>query len=304
MKVFITGISGCVGHYLFDLLANHPEYELYLIVRNRQTLKFDPAAYPQCHFIFDDMRHIEKYGDLLKQMEIVIHLAADWGGHWGNLNYSVSLFNLLDPAVCQKVIYFSTASILGQENKPLPAVEKLGTHYIRSKYQFYKKLPAFPIYPKVITLSPTWVLGGDSLHPYSHATTGIIEMRKWLWLIKFLQADVQFHYIHARDIALITKYLMEHETAEKNFVLGNKMITAQELIKEVAEFYHQRVYCQIPIPNWLINFFIFAGGRWLHSWDKYSLAKRHFVYQTTNCETFGLDNHLITLPQILKSIGL
>lgn len=301
MKVFITGIGGCVGHYLFDILINDPQYELFLLVRNPSRLRFNPKAYPNVTVIKGDLSQIKDFATTVQAADLVIHLAAEWGAHEGNLDYALDLFKLLDPAKCQKVICFSTASILGPENRPLPAVEKLGTHYIRGKYLFYKKLPELPIYPKVTTLFPTWVLGGDSTHPYSHATSGIINLKNWLWLLRFLTVDVRFHFIHARDIALITKYLLEHDTVEKNLVLGNDQITAGQLIKEVATFYGHSVYFQVPIPNWLINLTIFLAGRHLHTWDKYCLAKRHFVYQTTNCETFGLGHDLKTLPQILKT---
>ncbi|MFM7577798.1 MAG: NAD(P)-dependent oxidoreductase, partial [Microcystaceae cyanobacterium] len=33
-RLFITGISGCIGHYLADLLIEQTDYELFLLVRN------------------------------------------------------------------------------------------------------------------------------------------------------------------------------------------------------------------------------------------------------------------------------
>jgi nucleoside-diphosphate-sugar epimerase len=300
-KLFITGIGGCVGHYLFDLFCYDPNYELYLLVRSPEKLKFNPDQFPAVKIIKDDLKNIEKYADLVKQMDYVIHLAADWGGNEGNYDYSLSLLNLLDPAKCKKVIYFSTASILGPDNKPLEEAEKFGTHYIRSKYRMHRYLPRLRIYPNVITLFPTWVLGGDAGHPYSHAMQGVIGLKKWLWLIRFLTADVSFHFIHAKDIALITKYLLETETEEKEFVLGNSPITAGEFIRQTCAYFSLKVYFQLAVPTRLVQFLALLAGRKLHPWDLYSLNRRHFVHKTVNAENFRILSKLKTVSEILQS---
>lgn len=301
-KVFITGASGCVGHYLFDALVNAPDYELYLFVRNPQKLKFDPAAFRNVTLIVDDLKNIGKHAELIKQMDYVVHLAADWAGHKGNLDYTTEFFGLLDPAKCKKVIYFSTASILGPDNKPVPEAETLGTHYVRGKYQLFKKLSTFHIYPNIITLFPTWVLGGDKKHPYSHATQGILNLNKWLWLIRFFTVDASFHYIHARDMAAITKYLMENEVKGNEFILGNEPFTASRFLREVCAYYKVPVYCQVPISLTLVRALAATLGKKLHPWDIYCFKRRHFVYNVVNAATFNLVSKLRTVREILASI--
>lgn len=285
-----------------DELVNNPNYELYLLVRNPQKLKFDPKLFPNITIINDDLKDIEKHADLIKQMDCVIHIAADWGGNEVNYDYTLALFNLLDPGRCKKVIYFSTASILGPDNKPLEEAEKFGTHYIRSKYRFYKKLPELKIYPNVITLFPTWVLGGDKRHPYSHASQGILDLRKWLWLIRFFTVDASFHFIHARDVALIVKYLLEKEVKEKDIIVGNAPITASRFLREVCHFFKVPVYFQLPIPVQLVQFLAFVTGRKLHPWDLYSFNRRHFVYRTISAEMLGIKSNLKTVPEILSDL--
>ncbi|OGB90799.1 hypothetical protein A2625_07145 [candidate division WOR-1 bacterium RIFCSPHIGHO2_01_FULL_53_15] len=287
-KIFVTGIGGCVGHYLFDLLIANPDYDLYLLVRDPSKLLFSPGSYDNVHLIEDDLKNISKYADIIKEMDIVIHAAADWAGHEGNLDYSLELFNLIDPVRCQKVIYFSTASILGENNRPVPEAETLGTHYVRGKYLLHKKLPELPIYPKMITLFPTWVLGGDKLHPYSHASTGIIEAKKWLWLIRFFTVDAKFHFIHAADIARITYYLLENETKEKELVLGNPAITASQFIRQTCRYFRIPVFFQVPISLPFVILLADLTGHKLHPWDLFCFRKRHFVYKTVNASAFNL----------------
>lgn len=287
-KVFITGISGCVGHYLFDELSKKREDHLSLLVRQPQKLKFKPADFPNVTLIQDDLQNIRQYSKLLNAMDQIVHLSADWGSGRGNYEQTLEMFELLDPKRCEKVIYFSTASLLGSDNQPLKEAEMLGTPYIRSKYQFHKKLPELPIYPKVITLFPTWVLGGDETHPYSHASAGIRELKQWLWLIRFFTVDASFHYIHARDIARITSYLLENEVKEREFVLGNPPVTASQFLRETCEFYGQRVYFQIPVSLSLVKLLTFLIGKKLHTWDLFCFKKKHFIYKAHNAETFGL----------------
>jgi len=39
-SIFITGASGCVGHYVVDQLKK--KYQLFLLVRNPEKLKYNP----------------------------------------------------------------------------------------------------------------------------------------------------------------------------------------------------------------------------------------------------------------------
>ncbi len=301
-KLFITGISGCVGHYLFDALADNPDYELYLLVRTPQKLKFDHQSRKNVTIIQNSLENIGKYSALVKQMDYVIHLAATWGSTESNYDESLTFFKLLDPRQCKKAIYFSTASILDSSNQPIEEAGELGTPYIRSKYAFYKKLPELKIFPNVITLFPTWVLGGDEHHLYSHASKGLLEMRKWSWLIRFFTVNASFHFIHARDIALIVKYLLENDVKEKNIVLGNPLITASQFIKKACRFFNKPVYFQVPIFFPMVKTLAFLTGRKLQRWDLFCFEKRYFKHQAKNTESFGIKSDLQTIEQILKDL--
>ena len=301
-KIFITGVSGCVGHYIFELLSKDPGYQFYLLVRNPQKLRFDPAAYPNVKIIRDDLKNIKQHADIIRQMDYVVHAAADWGGNEGNYDYTLSLFKAIDPERCKKIIYFSTASILGPNSKPLEEAEAFGTHYIRSKYRIYKKLKELPIKDKVVTLFPAWILGGDPDHPYSHATQGIRQLKNWLWLIRFFTIDASFHFIHARDIALIVQYLLKSQTDKQDYVLGNPPVSASQFLKETCNFFGQKVCCQLPISLPLVKVLAFLTGRKLHPWDLYCFERRYFVYQTVDPKSFGLESALDTVGAILKSV--
>jgi len=301
-NLFITGISGCVGHYLFDVLAQNQDYQLFLLVRDVSKLKFNYQAYPNVKIVKGDMRDIDQQSGLLKEMDYVIHAAAHWGGTEINYDYTIALFNLLDEKRCKKVIYLSTASLLGPHNQVLAEADELGTGYIRGKYLTYKKLPELKIYNKITTLFPTWVLGGDKTHPYSHGTLGLLGVPRWLWLLRFFTVDISFHFIHAQDIARIIAYLLENEVKERESVLGNPVITASAFIREICNYYKKRVYFQINLSAAFIKTAAKIFGKELHPWDVYSIDRRHFQYRVVNAASFGLQTDYQTLSGILESL--
>src|SRR3989338_2712337 len=107
-NIFITGISGCVGHYIFDQLSRDPDYHLYLLVRDPKRLRFDPKKFPNVTVIQDELKNAAKYADILKECDYLIHLAAGWGVIDINYDPAVNLMTHLYPARDNKIIYFST----------------------------------------------------------------------------------------------------------------------------------------------------------------------------------------------------
>src|ERR671933_2966132 len=135
-RIFVTGASGCIGHYITEALIQETNHELYLLVRNPAKLGFDYDARPGITILQGDLRQIEYFGDLLKTMDAAILAATAWGGAQESFDVNVvktiRMMELLDPKLCEQVIYFSTASVLDRNNKPLKEAGQLGTEYIRS----------------------------------------------------------------------------------------------------------------------------------------------------------------------------
>ena len=176
-RIFMTGASGCIGHYIAEALIQETNHELFLLVRNRDKLKMDYNLRPGVTILQGDMREIENFGDLLPTIDVAILAATAWGNpqetHDVNVLKTLRLMKLLDPARCEQVIYFSTASILGRDNKPLQEAGQCGTDYIASKYHCYMQLSKLDIAPKLTTLFPTLVVGGDEHKPTSHLSSGL-----------------------------------------------------------------------------------------------------------------------------------
>ena len=311
----MTGASGCIGHYMTEALIQNSNHELYLLVRNPHKLQFDYRDNPRIHILQGDMSRIEEYSDLLSQdINVAILAATAWGGQAETYDINVvktlSLINLLNPD-CERVIYFSTASILDRNNQLLLPAKQLGHDYITTKYQCYTQLAETAIADKIIAVFPTLVFGGDKDKPYSHLSAGITDVTKWIGLIRWFSIDGSFHFIHAKDIATVINYLVEHpgfsppqseHQQVKCLVLGNPEITVDKAIADISKYFHKRVYLRFPLYIWLTNIFIKLFRIQMDSWSRFSLDYRHFTYSDPlTPASFGLPNHCSTVEELMKS---
>ena len=310
-RILVTGASGCIGHYISEALIQETEHELYLLVRNPKKLQVDTQARPGVTVLQGDMQEIGQFADLLKTIDTAVLTATAWGGDATfdiNVHKTHELLNLLDPDRCEQVIYFSTASVLDRNNQPLKEAGELGTDYIRSKYDCLHKIPGLAIAPKVTTVFPTLVVGGDSNKPYSHVTSGIPEVTKYIDLIRYLKADGSFHFIHGRDIASVVRYLIDNPPKEdepRSLVLGQAQLTVNQAIEEVCAYLGKKIFFRIPLSLSLANLIIVLFRIEMAAWDRFSMNYRHFTYQNfINPGSFGLPNYCATVSDVLKISGV
>lgn len=308
----MTGASGCIGHYLVETLIQETQHDLFLLVRNPDKLKIDYSVRPGVTLLQGDMRDIEQFSDLLKTIDFAILTATSWGGPQEvfdiNVVKTIRLLNLLDPNICQQVIYFSTASILDRNNQPLKEAGDIGTDYVRSKYVCFRQLAKLAIAPNIVTLFPTLLLGGDAQKPYSHVSSGIAKEAKWLNLLRFFSIDGSFHYIHAKDIAQLVWYLIENPLTEDEpheLVLGNPAIAADQAIEEGCAYLNKPIYFRIPLTQTLLDF-IFALLRIkVAAWDRFAIQYRHFVHQNPiTPASFGMPTYCSSVADVLKLSGV
>lgn len=329
----MTGASGCIGHYITEALIQESNHELYLLVRNPNKLQIDTQSRPGITVLQGDMREIRQFAKLLKTIDTAVLTATAWGGadvFDTNVFKTHELLKLLSPD-CQQVIYFSTASILDSNNQLLKEAGEIGTDYIRSKYDCLSRLsrlalahgggfspsapnplsvgtPSSPIAPKITTLFPTLVVGGDAQKPYSHLTSGLPEVVRWVDLIRFVKADGSFHFIHGRDIAQVVRYLIDHPPASndsRSFVLGQKRLTVNQAIAEICEYLNKKIYFRIPLSLTFANLLIVLFRIQMAAWDRFCLRHPHFTYENpVNPSSFGLPNYCATLSDVLKVYGV
>ncbi|MFB2934726.1 NAD-dependent epimerase/dehydratase family protein [Aerosakkonemataceae cyanobacterium BLCC-F154] len=312
LRILITGASGCIGQYIAETLIQETEHELFLLVRDPRKLKIDCDARPGINIVQGDMKYVSRLAKMLKTIDIAILTAAAWGGQQEALDVNVfktlQLLNYLDLNVCQQVIYFSTASILDKHNHLLKEARELGTEYIRSKYEGLTRISKLPIADRITTLFPTLVIGGDEKHPYSHVSSGLPGIKKWINYIRFFKANGSFHFIHARDIAQVVFYLLKNppNREQRNwFVLGNQPTTVNQAVEEACEYLQKPILFRLNLSPWLADIFISLFRIQMAAWDRFCLEYRHFTYTNPiNPATFGLPVYCSTIKDVLKTSGV
>ncbi|BAY52596.1 hypothetical protein NIES2134_123330 [Thermostichus vulcanus NIES-2134] len=307
MRILITGANGCIGQYISEALIQQTDHELFLLVRDPSRLYIDPCQRSGVNVVQADLMDLAPLEPLLPTFDVAILAATAWGGsNVFAINYeqTCQLLRQLDPQRCQRVFYFSTASILNHQMQPLPEAGTLGTDYIRSKYACLQAIEELPVADRLIELFPTMVFGGgpDGKRP-SFITAGMGEVLKWLWLARFFRADASFHFIHARDIAQVVLYLLQHPEypVPRRVALGNPPITVNEMLAQLCAAAKLRVYGQIPLTLPVINFLVRVFRVQMSPWDYFCLNYRNFTYETLlNPQALGLTPYCGTVADLLS----
>ena len=310
-RILVTGASGCIGHYITEALIENTSHELYLLVRNPAKLQVDTQVRSGINVIQGDMAKIHLLADLLPTIDTAVLTATAWGGDQTfdvNVSKTLELIKMLDPVRCEQVIYFSTASVLDRHNQPLPEAGEIGTDYIRSKYDCLQKMSQLEMGGKITKVFPTLVLGGDETKPYSHLTAGIAEVTKYINLIRFLQVDGSFHFIHGQDIATVVEYLIDSPpqgNQPRQFVLGQPALTANQAVADVCAYLQKKIYFRIPLSLALANLIIAVFRIQMAAWDRFCMNYRHFNYDhVINPGIWGLPNYCATMRDVLRISGV
>lgn len=311
-RILITGASGCIGHYLAEAFLGDRDRELVLFVRDRRKLALDGLDRPGVRIIEGDLRAIADWKELLSTVNIAILAATAWGDPRETFEINVEktreLIELLDPNICRHVIYFSTASILDRQHHLLPEAGRLGTDYIRSKYECYRQLEQLAIAPALSIVFPTLVLGGDDRKPKSHLSAGLPEVEKWASLARWFRVEGSFHFIHARDIASVVRALCDRSPQPGTFskyILGNRATTADELIETLCEYLGQPARARLPLSPWLTDLLIARFRIQMAPWDRFCLQYRHFIHDhPVTPADFDLPVYCPTLPDVFRLGGL
>jgi nucleoside-diphosphate-sugar epimerase len=304
-SLFITGASGCVGHYVLDLLLGRQDLELHLLLRDPARVQRPLADYDNVVVHRGNMDSIEELAPVLAQMDYVLHIFTDWSdsdyAHLLNVTKTHAMFEMATNA--ERIVYFSTASILGPGNVPIWQAGEYGHGYIRSKYQGYQSLKKSPVADKVVTVFPTLVFGGDDSHPYSHISSGLMPNQQFLKWLRFIYIDGAFHFLHAKDIAQVAVHLLDAEIGEKrDFALGTEKYTAKRAIQILAKAFGYKQPFRIKInPKFVMKIAGIFGIK-IGPWERYCIENPYFSYDVVEPKTFGLETAFPTLESVVADI--
>ena len=321
-RILVTGASGCVGQYVSRWLLEHSDAELLLWLRDPTKLTAVDPNHPRIKLLVGDLRDADPFASELGTVQRVIHTATAWGdperAEQVNVLAVKRLLQLLNPAVLEQFIYFSTASILDRHLRPLPEALAYGTEYIQTKARCLRDLEEHPFATRIIAVFPTLVFGGrvdgTSPFPTSYLTAGLAEASKWLWLARWLRADASFHFIHAEDIARICGQFAtrphepNHEPGQgavRRVVMGQPAISVDETVAILCRWRGVARVPGIPLWPWLIETLIRVLPIEVNAWDRFSISQRHFIHEPASTpERFGLSSHAPDLDKVLRDSGM
>ena len=312
-NLLITGSNGCVGQYLTDWFLKNTKFKLLLMVRNPNKLPSSIKSNKRVKLLICDIRECLKFKKEISSIHYLIHTATAWGdprrAYQVNIKAFEDLLSMLDAKRLERIIYFSTASILDKDTELMREALIYGTEYIQTKYECYERLKKSIFANKTSVIFPTLVFGGtfskEDHYPISYLTEGLREANKWLSIARFFKITSKFHFIHAKDIAQICGFLIKNnkrfDLGFSKFVLGQKETSIDQALTVLLKRNHKKRYFSIPLTKGIIKILLKVLPIQTTSWDSFSIQKYDFNHKPiTNPETFGLKSYGKTLNKILK----
>ena len=284
------------------------------MVRDKNKLSLSIQKNKRIKLLICDIRECKKFSKEISQINFLIHTATAWGNpkraYEVNIKAFEELLGMLEKNKLQKIIYFSTASILNKKTKLMRESLTYGTEYIQTKYKCFERLKKSTFAEKTFAVFPTLVFGGTlnkrSKYPVSYLTSGLKEINKWLWLARFLKLNSKFHFIHANDIAKICGFLIKNHKKDnykgfKKFVLGQNYISIDDAINILLKRNRMNRYFSIPLTKKIMKILLRVLPIQTTPWDSFSIKKYDFNHvPITNPETFNLKSHAKSLQDVLR----
>ncbi len=315
MRILITGASGCVGQYLIAELLANTSHKLVVIVRNADVYVIPDNAGDRVKVIGCDLVNVESILPELPKTETAILVATGWSDQDAKqvtVGANMALTDHLVANGCSKIIYFATASVLDRDLNLLPPAAEIGTDYIQAKYALVEEIEKVNKDIRIVGFYPTLILGGSKANPkrrLSHLANMMFDLKKWIWLMRFLVLDGKFHVIHAKDIAVLTRIICDDNSEKKpkaeRYVLGNPAITPDDLITAYAEQLGRRRWRLIKLRPGLFKLAEKIFRMKISPWDRYCMENMDQSYsETLYPEKFGQKSHMPDFKTGLEQIGL
>ena len=284
------------------------------MVRDKNKLPLAIQKNKRIKLLICDIRECNRFSKEISQVNFLIHTATAWGdpkrAYDVNIKAFEELLGMLEKDKLEKIIYFSTASILNEQCELMRESLTYGTEYIQTKYKCFERLKESSFAEKTFAVFPTLVFGGTlntrSKYPVSYLTSGLKEINKWLWLARFLKLNSKFHFIHANDIAQICGFLIKNHKEDnykgfKKYVLGQKFISIDDAINILLKRNRMNRYFSIPLTKKIIKILLRVLPIQTTPWDSFSIKKYDFNHvPITNPEKLNLKSYARSLQDVLR----
>lgn len=240
--ILVTGASGQIGSYVFESLADREEVI-------GVDLKECPVKDLRAFFVLGDLRDEEIARKLVKDADVIIHLAAQVSVErsWEDPvfdaeNNLIATINLLKFCDGQKFIYFSSAAVYGNpvyvpvdEDHPKNPLSPYGASKLAGEY--YCRVYSEKVEPVIIRPFNVFSPRMDPNSPYSGVISKFIsQVKRGLPPVIFGDGKQTRDFVHVKDVVEFVKIAMKRgESCEAYNVGTGKETSILDLAKMILE---------------------------------------------------------------------
>jgi dihydroflavonol-4-reductase len=264
MRAFVTGATGLLGSNLVRLLERDG-HQVTALVRSRAKGARQLGA--GVNLVEGDMANVAAFAPALATHDILFHVAAFFreyyqpGDHWEplqriNIDGTMALLRAAEAQGVRKVVYASSAGILGKGPAGAPADETTppdalvhSNLYFRSKLLAEQAIAAFLPASRldVRLILPGWMFGPGDWAPTS---SGAI-VRDFLSRKLPVGIDGTGAPVDARDVAEAMLAAVERGRNGERYIVGGdtpvSFRTILELLEELSGVPGPRIYPPYPV---------------------------------------------------------
>ncbi len=283
-SILVTGATGCVGRYVVDELLESTPYGVVALTRNARDIHRSLQNSARVTIVEGDLREGARLIARLPSINRAILAATSWedgeSSRTVNVDGHVTCARALVKRGVQRIVWFGTASILDRDGSPLGRAEHIGTPYIASKALARRQL-LDAVGDVLSIVHPTLVVGGSDESPWSHIARLFPEIERRAWLARMVTGEGSFHFVHARDLAVLSRELITSAPNERvsEVIGGAPPATLREVLDLVLERRGARRLAELDLTPRRVAWLVALFRMTLAPWDQYCLARRHFVYE-------------------------
>jgi len=257
-KILVIGGAGYIGsHVTAELLKKHHKVVVYDNFMYQQPSLAHLICNPNLEIVFGDIRDISKLKNVIKEVDLIIHLAAIVGApacnahpkssQEVNVESLKSLVNLLSND--QALIFPSTNSVYGKgiEGRVCSEDDSLNPLSTYAKQKIQAEKIVFD-HPSTVCLRFATAFGVSTRMRLDLLINNFVFQAQTIGQINIYEGDYKRNFIHVNDAALSILYCISKYDFLKNNIF-NIGISNQNLSKtEICQI------IQTYIPKFKINF--------------------------------------------------
>ncbi|MBP0002414.1 MAG: SDR family oxidoreductase [Cyanobacteria bacterium SBC] len=264
MKAFVTGSTGFLGNNLVHLLLEQ-RYSVKALVRSPKKADTTFKSLPVTR-IQGDMGNLDRFASELQGCDILFHCAAYFreyyqpGSHWEqleriNIRGTVKLLEAAEQAGIRKVIYISSAGIIGKNKNGIPGDETTPPNaisnenlYFKSKLLAEQAIEAFLQHHSlsVVSILPGWMFGPRDFSPTDSGRLVLNFLKQKLPGIVPGGTTV----VDVRDVAQVAIDAIERGQRGERYLVAGTYLSMEKIFKTLAEV------TGIPAPKQHLPYFL------------------------------------------------